>query len=355
MRGWPALPQILVAIALVALTANVIVYTQLYTGVMEPTGAVSPLCGNNEIDPDYEEECDGIDDELCPDECLSTCLCPPVGSRMRKDTTIYRQRFYFNNLTQNETIKINTTKPSLAFVSISFFMANSTHNLTFNVDSNTSAPERAVLPPGVVYEYWNISYKCNNTKVEDFTIEFRINKSWIIEKSIDFNTINFFYYKDINIWAELGASHTKETRYYHYYNTFSTGPGMFAIAGSEVPEPAPLAAPFIPYCGNGKIDENETSENCCVDVSCPTGFYCNNNKCEQFALCGNNICDHNETITNCPQDCARTTFFSPVYWLILIGIIALSVIGFLLMTEDHKKIIRKKPRTPLMLKFSQAR
>ncbi|MEM2918692.1 MAG: hypothetical protein QXY62_04255 [Candidatus Altiarchaeota archaeon] len=33
------------------------------------------------------------------------------------------------------------------------------------------------------------------------------------------------------------------------------------------------------YCGNGKIDIGETSQNCCIDVNCPESYECKNNSC----------------------------------------------------------------------------
>jgi len=34
-----------------------------------------------------------------------------------------------------------------------------------------------------------------------------------------------------------------------------------------------------PVCGNGIVEKNETSENCCVDIGCSEGYECEDNEC----------------------------------------------------------------------------
>ena len=41
-----------------------------------PANAPAPNCGDNILQTDLGEVCDGTDDEACPGECLSDCTCP---------------------------------------------------------------------------------------------------------------------------------------------------------------------------------------------------------------------------------------------------------------------------------------
>jgi len=56
-------------------------------------------------------------------------------------------------------------------------------------------------------------------------------------------------------------------------------------------------------CGNGKCDQGETRENCCVDCGCVGGMECQNGVCVKVEICGDGICSIHETYANCKEDC----------------------------------------------------
>ena len=64
------------------------------------------------------------------------------------------------------------------------------------------------------------------------------------------------------------------------------------------------------FCGNSECEKDESSANCCIDCSCPSGYSCDNNACKKIEECGNGICGEGETSLNCCQDCGCDTGFN---------------------------------------------
>ena len=56
-------------------------------------------------------------------------------------------------------------------------------------------------------------------------------------------------------------------------------------------------------CGDGKCDQGETRENCCVDCGCIGGMKCQNGKCVKTEICGDEICSIHENYAKCKEDC----------------------------------------------------
>lgn len=65
---------------------------------------------------------------------------------------------------------------------------------------------------------------------------------------------------------------------------------------------SPILTPIIgSVCGNDVCESGETSDNCCLDCACQTGYKCVDNKCQN--ICGDGICVSGETSATCCQDC----------------------------------------------------
>ncbi|MFC2162042.1 hypothetical protein ACFLRF_00040 [Candidatus Altiarchaeota archaeon] len=60
-----------------------------------------------------------------------------------------------------------------------------------------------------------------------------------------------------------------------------------------------------PACGNGVIEEGETSETCCKDVGCKGSKECVENKCTG-PVCGNDVLEGGETSQTCCKDAGCT-------------------------------------------------
>jgi hypothetical protein len=101
-------------------------------------------------------------------------------------------------------------------------------------------------------------------------------------------------------------------------------------------------------CGNGIVEEWETSDNCCFDAGCLNGFICIDNVCES-SDCGNNICEEGETVNNCPEDCLLTArfvqsenvrrFFGGFVFLIMALLAVFAFFGYRRVIEREKRIV----------------
>ena len=65
----------------------------------------------------------------------------------------------------------------------------------------------------------------------------------------------------------------------------------------------PELDPDCSLCGDGKCDQGETRENCCVDCGCIGGMKCQNGKCVKTEICGDEICSIHENYMKCKEDC----------------------------------------------------
>jgi hypothetical protein len=65
---------------------------------------------------------------------------------------------------------------------------------------------------------------------------------------------------------------------------------------------SPILTPVVgSVCGNGVCESGESSDSCCKDCACQTGYTCIDNKCQN--VCGDGICASGETSATCCQDC----------------------------------------------------
>lgn len=54
-------------------------------------------------------------------------------------------------------------------------------------------------------------------------------------------------------------------------------------------------------CGDGVCAFGETSDSCCADCGCQSGYECVERACQ--SVCGNNVCDDSESSATCCLDC----------------------------------------------------
>lgn len=99
-----------------------------------------------------------------------------------------------------------------------------------------------VAAPGVVHQYLNISSEnVAPGNVEEVTIEFKVEKSWVAEEDIDEGTIALCSYDaEANEWTPLPTEKMGEDANYLYFTAESPGLSVFAITGSRI-KPFPWA------------------------------------------------------------------------------------------------------------------
>ena len=209
-------------------------------------------------------------------------------------------------------------------------------DVKFTVDANISLPGE-LLPAGMFVlayskiEFGNSSQKDSITRAD---FDFKVQKTWLNKTRLDATRVRLNRY--YNSWQAIPTTNLSEDLDYIYYTARSPGLSVFAISAEPLPPPPQKP---IPICGNGIIEENETSETCCADSGCTSSKEdCIKNKCEVVILCGNNACDSDEDYKSCPQDCIQRVFFLPQFIGLFIALITLSALSIIyLITQKTKR------------------
>lgn len=304
-----------------------------------PLDCTQPVCGNNAVekicnDPNSRlcEECDGIDDSLCPELCQSDCKCPPPAYR-NYTLLPFRYTFQYDEIKPNEITTINLGRPKVDVQGAGIITNKSLQNALFILDSNVSTP--AYLPGGIVHAYFQL--QMGNSSQEQYLaykeIFFRVPTTWTIEHKIQKIQLE---YLNIQTWQPVQTDKLYQDLNYIYFSAKPEKLGLFATVS-----PPPPQKP-IPVCGNGILEEGENSFTCCADAGCPQEQSCISNMCKFVAVCGNNICEPTENSTSCPADCAAVSFRGASASAIVLLLVALAVVTFYL-SRKLPSLMPKKP------------
>jgi PGF-pre-PGF domain-containing protein len=293
-----------------------------------PDDCPDAVCGNNAIEKD--EECDGIDDSLCPELCQKDCTCPPANYR-NIAILPYRYTFSYDKVNQNEVQTLNLGRPKVAFQGASLVFDQSFASVRVIVDSNITAPP--ITPLNLTYAYFRVFLENSSQEQSLSYIElfFRVPTSWTIEHNV----------KEIQLqhagsdWESVKTEKLSEDLQYTYFVARPLTLGVYAIVGNPPPTIAPV-------CGNGKVENGETAETCCADAGCPQGQSCISNKCKYVTVCGNNLCDLTENATSCPADCAAVQFKGSAATTLVI-LLAIFAAVMLFLYRKLPELFPKKP------------
>jgi len=114
------------------------------------------------------------------------------------------------SIASGEIVEWMLQKPEIGVTSIKFTLKNAATNVKMEIKLLLQKPEDLPDIGKVVYQYLQIDKV--NIKDEDFenvTISFKVNKSWVLENSIDYLTIRLMKY-DNGTWVELPTTFEEE-------------------------------------------------------------------------------------------------------------------------------------------------
>jgi PGF-pre-PGF domain-containing protein len=104
-------------------------------------------------------------------------------------------------------------------------------------------PVEITDPPGIVYDYFEISTNLKSENIKSAGINFRVSKSWIDDNKIA--KIKMRRYR--SSWEELKTEKVKEDNNYFYYTAETPGLSIFVITGEKKAEViTPLATTPTP-------------------------------------------------------------------------------------------------------------
>lgn len=139
-------------------------------------------------------------------------------------------------ITNGKTVKFDFTKNATSVIYLSFGSKKTAGKTTTTVEmlrnKSTLTPDS---PESDVYNYLNIwvgngGYGSNENNLENAVICFKVEKSWMQDKSIDKSSITLNRYNNKK-WNELPTSYIKEDDKYLYFTAETPGFSPFAITG----------------------------------------------------------------------------------------------------------------------------
>lgn len=244
-------------------------------------------------------------------------------------------------------------------------------NQTITGGSSVTIKQFFAKPSGVTtlnntYAYLSLSVQnIPYTYLDEVTIEFTVNSSWITSNNIDEDSVTLQHY--ISNWTTLNTTKIGAVDDKIKYSAVTPTFSYFAITGRAVGGAAT-------YCGDDTCDADENCSSCeidcgacqtasvCGDGTCASDETCTN--CEQDcgacpppaeAFCGNAVCEEGESSDTCPDDCpaeeappAASTGISPI---IIIGAVAgmfiaiIAVFWFVIrprIYEQNKMVMRQE-------------
>ena len=246
------------------------------------------------------------------------------------------------NITSVQPVEITINNSRMDLSSLTINVKNSVSDTSVNI--TTINQTESGLPIGKLYQAFEINPGIENSNIINATINFKINKTWLSENNITFhskgnrswlvendivgNVILYRNPKGVKAWFPLTTNFFSEDNQYYYFSAYSPGFSTFAI--------------FL-----NRYD--------CL----PNSARCDNNEVQ---LCVGNstwlVTDH--CSDTCDNGKCTSSFFksNQFYFLIIIGIIAILVIGiiiFIYKKRKEKRKIRKEIRRNKRLKRKSRR
>jgi PGF-pre-PGF domain-containing protein len=260
---------------------------------------------------EWSECSGGIQTMVCTDQnSCGTTLNKPAESRPCEEeggggrpgvippTSIIEESHSWTRITPgNVTImKISNRELGVQEIRISVVNeANSVYIKVMKVEGRPAGIEHSVS--GRVYRYLEIYSRNLDQSLENSTIRFSVNKTWISGNSIDRDTVTLNRYTDT--WNRLPTARVTENSEVVFYETECPGFSYFAVTGEALQ---------ATVCGNGICESGENPYNCPGD--CPEqpegGCTPDARRCMGSYL---QQCSSNgtawETLENCQYGCSQ--------------------------------------------------
>jgi PGF-pre-PGF domain-containing protein len=134
----------------------------------------------------------------------------------------------------NSTATIAVSNSDTRLTELDINTKNQVQFVGITVNKINLSPLGITAPQGSVYNQWNVALSnIADTDINQVTIKFAVEKSWITNNSINPNGITLQRFKD-NAWQSLTTTKLSEDNNSIYYSAVSPGFSYFAITGSPI-------------------------------------------------------------------------------------------------------------------------
>ncbi|MCK5233699.1 MAG: PGF-pre-PGF domain-containing protein, partial [Candidatus Aenigmarchaeota archaeon] len=236
-------------------------------------------------------------------------------------------------------LKSITTTPNEIITKISVNLKTEILGPSLSVSKRTSSSVGSSAA-NAVYHYFEIStVNITDSNIENTTIEFTVNNSWIADNDIDPDSIALNRYT--TRWTALPTTRKSNDGTYAYYFAETPGFSLFAITGIELETQQASAqpnstveCPICPECGewSGCISSQKTR--LCYSCDAETEYIC-----QRYS--DTEDCDIEQATTTPEKKSSAWKYVLLTIVVIVIAVIALSIV------PDKKIQPKRRPRAPI--------
>ena len=234
-------------------------------------------------------------------------------------------------------LKSITTTPNEIITKISVNLKTEILGPSLNVSKLASRSVGATS--NIVYYYFEIStVNITESNIENTTIEFTVNNSWIAGNNIDPDSITLNRYT--TKWTALPTSRKSNDGTYAYYFAETPGFSLFAITGVELETQhastqnnQTVECPICPTCGEWSECMDAQKTRLCSNCSAETEYIC------QRYIDTENCGVEQPTIPE--KKSSLWKYVLLVLVVIVIAVIALSIV------PDKEAQPKRRPETPI--------
>jgi PGF-pre-PGF domain-containing protein/LPXTG-motif cell wall-anchored protein len=174
---------------------------------------------------------------------LSTSSCSvsdsgPGGGTTPTTTLAVEKKFSLNILPAQEAV-LSNFQETMGVEEIKIRVNEVANNVKVTVKKFDTQPSEISVPKtGQVHKYIQISTENLGAKLEGATLEFKVQKNWLLDNGIDKANIALFKFDEsAGEWKELTSIYKEEDTTYYYYDAQVTSFSFFAIGEKSVTLP----------------------------------------------------------------------------------------------------------------------
>ncbi|MCF7861025.1 PGF-pre-PGF domain-containing protein [Candidatus Woesearchaeota archaeon] len=253
----------------------------------------------------------------------------------------------FQNINAGDIKEMATTAELLGLTKVAFKAKNGRSDVEFKFQVRSTVSTSKALRNH--YQFIEIS-KTNieNEDMEDITLTFKVNKSWMSENGLAKEQVAMYRWVDPE-WVELQTAHKESTDTAEYYTAVTPGFSYFAIAEKESTSDGdqPTGCPEDALtCPDGTVVVRDPNNNCefpaCPDTQPPGDVVCAQDtmECEDGSYVSRDP-NKNCEFRPCPIIDSKddsTIPQLPILWISGIVIVLILVVIIFLMMRKHSEI-----------------
>jgi len=121
----------------------------------------------------------------------------------------------------------------IAFSRVALVAGNETRYVKIEIIRIYELPPTVSEPPGKIYQYLEIRHENLAGNLKNATLDFRIEKKWMLDNGIDATRVFLMRYSTGGRWESLAVALLKEDSLYAYYRSEVYSLSIFSIIGIQ--------------------------------------------------------------------------------------------------------------------------